>query len=106
MFPPINADLSQGSLTCSLNHIRGLLGQAGRADAYQGSDQNHSLALIGNATSYISNSSRNMIVDKICPSRPKLTSFLKEVCAEDVGHTEKGLSGPQSKRRSQKEQTQ
>ena len=57
------------------------------------------LALIGNASSYISNSRRSMIVDKIRPSRPKLASFLKEVCAEDVGDTGKELFGPTIKKK-------
>ena len=33
-------------------------------------------------------------MDKVRPSRPKLESFLKEVCAEDVEDTGKELFGP------------
>ena len=61
------------------------------------------LALIGNASSYVSHHRRLAIVKA---SRPHLASYLKEVCLENVGDTEGELFGPGvSKRKSRTEQT-
>ena len=42
------------------------------------------LALIGNASNYISQARRTAAISSIAKSRPKLSSFLKEMCKEDL----------------------
>ena len=46
------------------------------------------LALIGNASNYVSNTRQSR------KSRPKLGTFMKEVCTEDLGDTGSDLFGP------------
>ena len=62
-------------------------------------DTRDTLALIGNASSYISHHRRLAIVDKVEDFRPYLASFLKEVCLENVGDTEGDLFGPGVKKK-------
>lgn len=58
-----------------------------------------SLALIGNASSYVSQNRRLAIVDRVKESRPQLASFLKEVCSEDMGDSGRELFGPAVKKK-------
>ena len=58
-----------------------------------------SLALIGNASSYVSLNQRLTIVDKVKESRPQLASFLKEVCSEDLGDNGRESFGPAVKKK-------
>ena len=53
-----------------------------------------SLALIGNASSYVTLNRRLTITDKVKESRPQLASFLKEVCSKDLGDSGGELFGP------------
>ena len=53
------------------------------------------LALIGNASNYISQTRCTAVISSIAKSQPKLTSFLKEICKEDLGDTGVELFGPE-----------
>ena len=44
----------------------------------------HTLALIGNASNYVSQIRRSALIQSISKSRPKLGSFMKEICKEDL----------------------
>ena len=57
------------------------------------------LALIGNASSYISTNRRMAIIDKVKVYRPRLASFLKEVCSEELGDAGGELFGPSAKKK-------
>lgn len=57
-----------------------------------------SLALFGNASSYVSQNWGLAIVDRVKESRPQLASFLKEVCSEDMGDSGRELFGPAVKK--------
>ena len=56
------------------------------------------LALIGNASCYINESRRNDIISKIKQKRPRLGSFLQDVC-KDLGEPSRELFGPTAKKR-------
>ena len=58
-----------------------------------------SLALIGNASSYVSLNWRLAIVDMVKESRLQLVSFLKEVCSEDLGDSSRELLSPAVKKK-------
>ena len=53
------------------------------------------LALIRNASNYISQARCTAVMNSIARSRPKLSSFLKEICKEDLGDTRDELFGPE-----------
>ena len=55
------------------------------------------LALIGNASNYISQTRCTTIVNSISKSRSKLSSFMKETCKDDLGDTE--LFGPEVRKK-------
>ena len=57
------------------------------------------LVLIGNASSYISTNRKIAIIDKVKFTRPRLASFLKEVCLEELGDTGGELFGPSAKKK-------
>ena len=57
------------------------------------------LALIGNASNYISQARRSAVISSIAKSRPKLSSFLKEICKEDLGDTGLELFGPEVRKK-------
>ena len=57
------------------------------------------LALIGNASNYISQSRRSSIISSISKSRPKLSSFMKEICKDDIGDTGTELFGPEIRKK-------
>ena len=57
------------------------------------------LALVGNASSYISETRRSVIIDKVKLRRPRLASFLQDICKEDPGEPTKELFGPTFKKR-------
>ena len=53
-----------------------------------------SLALIGNASNYVSQARRNNIIQSLSKSRPKLGSFMKDVCSDNLSNTKGELFGP------------
>jgi len=53
----------------------------------------HTLALIGNASKYISQIRCNALIQSISKSRPKLGSFMKEIRKEDLVTTGSELLG-------------
>ena len=57
------------------------------------------LMLIGNASSYISETRRRAAIDTIKQSRPKLAKFLTEICKEDLGEASGDLFGPQARQK-------
>ena len=57
------------------------------------------LVLIGNASNYISQARRTAVINSIARSRPKLSSFLKEICKEDLGDTGDELFGPEVRKK-------
>ena len=57
------------------------------------------LALIGNASNYISESRCTSIINSISKSRPKLSSFMKEICKDDLGDTGTELFGPEIRKK-------
>ena len=59
-----------------------------------------SLALIGNASHYITTTRRGKIIEKIKPTRPQLASFLTEVCTDPAtDNPGKELFGPPIKKK-------
>lgn len=57
------------------------------------------LVLIGNASNYISQTRRANIFNSISKSRPKLSSFMKEICKDDLGDTGTQLFGPEVRKK-------
>ena len=55
--------------------------------------------LIGNASSYISETRRKAAIDTIKQSRPKLAKFLTEIYKEDLGEASGDLFGPQARQK-------
>jgi len=55
----------------------------------------HTLALIGNASNYISQIRCSALIQSISKSCPKLGSFMKEICKEDLVTTGSDLFGPE-----------
>ena len=53
-----------------------------------------SLALIGNASNYMSQTRRSNIIQSLSKSRPKLGSFMKDVCNDNLSNTRGELFGP------------
>lgn len=56
-------------------------------------------ALIGNASSYISQTRRNIFIDSISGQHPNLAKFLWEICKGDLGDTGTELFGPQVRKK-------
>ena len=52
------------------------------------------LVLIGNASNYVSQARRNNIIQTLSKSRPKLGSFLKDMCNDNLSNTRGELFGP------------
>lgn len=57
------------------------------------------LALIGNASNYISQTRRSTFIDSISGTRPNLAKFLREICKDDLGDTGTELFGPQARKK-------
>ena len=57
------------------------------------------LVLIGNASNCISQTRRANIFNSISKSRPKLSSFMKEICKDDLGDTGTQLFGPEVRKK-------
>ena len=57
------------------------------------------LMLIGNASNYISETRRRVAIDTIKQSRPKLATFLREICNEDLGEASGDLFGPRARQK-------
>lgn len=57
------------------------------------------LALIGNASAYISQARRQGIVEKLRADRPQLATFMKEVCKGELTEPSKELFGQELKQR-------
>ena len=64
------------------------------------------LALLGNASNYVSQARRRALTQMINKSRPRLGSFLKDVCKDNLGNTGTELFGVEVRKRSQKEPQQ
>ena len=58
-----------------------------------------SLILIGNASHYITQTRRRSIIDAKKKSRPKLASFLQDICKGDLGDTGEDLFGPEARKK-------
>ena len=58
-----------------------------------------SLMLIGNASHYITQTRRRSIIDTTKKSRPKLASFLQDICKGDLGDTGEDLFGPEARKK-------
>ena len=54
---------------------------------------------IGNASNYISETRRRVVIDTIKQSRPKLAKFLREICNEDLGEASGDLFGPRARQK-------
>ena len=57
------------------------------------------LALIGNASNYIFQARRTAVINSLSKSRPKLSTFMKEVCKDDLGDTGPELLGPEVRKK-------
>ena len=57
------------------------------------------LMLIGNASSYISETRWRAVINTIKQARPKLAKFLAEICKEDLGEASGDLFGPQARQK-------
>ena len=60
------------------------------------------LALIGNESNYIAQSRRKTFIDSISKTKPKLATFLREICKEDLGDAGSELFGPQARNKQKK----
>ena len=59
----------------------------------------HTLTLIGNASNYVSQIRCTALIQSISKSRPKLGSFVKEICKEDLVTTGSKLLGPEVRKK-------
>lgn len=57
------------------------------------------LALLGNASNYVSQARRRALIQVINKSRPKLGSFLKDICKDNLGNTGTELFGVEVRKR-------
>ena len=64
------------------------------------------LVLIGNASNYVSQARRNNIIQTLSKSRPKLGSFMKDMCNDNLSNTRGELFGPDIRERSWTERAQ
>lgn len=64
------------------------------------------LALIGNESNYIAQSRRKTFIDSISKTKPKLATFLREICKEDLGDAGSELFGPQARNKKKKKKGQ
>ena len=51
------------------------------------------LVLIGNTSNYVSQAQRNNIIQTLSKSRPKLGSFMKDLCNDNLSNTRGELFG-------------
>ena len=58
-----------------------------------------SLMLTGNASHYITQTRRRSIIEATKKSRPKLASFLQDICKGDLGDTGEDLFGPEARKK-------
>ena len=56
------------------------------------------LALVGNASCYINEVRRGIMIDRVKYKRPRLATFLQDICKEDLGEPTRELFGPTVKR--------
>lgn len=58
-----------------------------------------SISLIGNTFNYVNEARRKAIIQQIKPKRPRLASFLDDICKEDLGDRGPELFGPKVRTR-------